>query len=398
MLSAERPYPLHGGGAYRTASLLHYFAQFADIDLILLAEDAHEAPVPAGILRSQHVITLPKHIKTIGERYKRNIARAIRGVPPLIDRLAGQEAEIKRLLAGKHYDLAIVEHFWCAPYLETLKPYCGETVLDLHNVESVLHRSCAKIDTPLIALGQLRFAAAAEKLEKQWLPGYSRVMVTSEADALRVQELAPGARTIVYPNALPCREKPQVPEKPLIVFAANFEYHPNIDAVRFLADEIWPLVREKHPELTLRLVGRGNKFVRHLITDTTGIEFSGPIPDTLPEVAAATAVVAPLRAGSGTRIKILEAWAAGRAVIATPLAAEGLEARDGSNILLGSAAGEVALQLCRAVEDRHLRERLGSAGRHLFEDRYSWPAAWRNLSVYNNFANRPTADGYTGII
>lgn len=398
MLSAERPYPLHGGGAYRTASLLHYFSQFADVDLILLAEEPHEAPVPAGVLRSQSVLTLPRHIKTIGERYKRNIIRAVRGVPPLIDRLAGQELALQQLLRGKHYSLGIVEHFWCAPYVETLVPHCAETVLDLHNVESVLHRSCARIDSPLIALGQLRFAAASEKLEKYWLPKYSRILVTSAADATKVRALAPTANMLVYPNALPCRETPRVEERPSIVFAANFEYHPNIDAVRFLADEIWPIVRQKHPELTLRLVGRGNRFVRHLITEPNAIEFTGPVPDTLPEVAAAMAVVAPLRAGSGTRIKILEAWAAGRAVVATPLAAEGLEAVAETSILLASDAQGIAAQICRAVEDPELRRNLGNAGRSLFESHYSWPAAWENLSVYNTFANQSTSGGYTGAI
>ena len=129
---------------------------------------------------------------------------------------------------------------------------------------------------------------------------------------------------------------------PRVVFSGNFEYHPNIDAVAFLVREIWPLVRRVYPELRLRLVGRGDRFIRHLLpsgpVEQTGIEVTGPLPDAGAEIAQACIVVAPLRAGSGTRIKILEAWAAARCVVATPLAAEGLAAEDGVNIALASGA------------------------------------------------------------
>src|ERR1700728_4560684 len=94
-LSPEPPYPLNGGGAFRTASLLHYFARFAQVDLILLSANGRPALLPPGLVRSQQVIALPHHNTGVAARYLRNTSRAIRGVPPLIDRFAGLSASIE---------------------------------------------------------------------------------------------------------------------------------------------------------------------------------------------------------------------------------------------------------------------------------------------------------------
>src|ERR1700690_577302 len=96
MLSPEPPYPLNGGGAFRTASLLHYFARFANVDLILLSQSGTPALLPPGLVRNQHVIPLPKHNSSVVARYFRNARRAIHGVPPLIDRLTGLDDAIKQ--------------------------------------------------------------------------------------------------------------------------------------------------------------------------------------------------------------------------------------------------------------------------------------------------------------
>src|SRR5579871_6663036 len=89
ILSPEPPYPLHGGGAYRIASLMHYFARFAQVDLVLISDSGKPAQLPPGLVRSQHVIPLPHHSRSTSARWLRNTRRAIGGVPPLIDRVAG---------------------------------------------------------------------------------------------------------------------------------------------------------------------------------------------------------------------------------------------------------------------------------------------------------------------
>jgi glycosyltransferase involved in cell wall biosynthesis len=395
MLSPEPPYPLQGGGAFRTASLLNYFARFAAVDLIFISETGLPAPLPPGLVRSQTVIPLPRHSRRFAARVLRNASRAIRGVPPLIHRLAGLELPLERAIGNNRYDLGIVEHFWCAPYLDSLRASCAETVLDLHNVESVLHERCAAVSRGLIGAGHRRFASASRKLELALLPRYSAVLAASEEDARMARKIAPGARVQVYPNALPWVETPHLPELPRIVFSANFEYHPNIDAVRFLVREIWPQVKRRHPDLHLRLVGRGDQFIRRLLPRDSGIDTSGPVPDALAEIAQAQIVVAPLRAGSGTRVKILEAWAAARAVVATPLAAEGLNAVDGVNIALAPDAAAFASAIDRILGDSALKNDLSLAGRRSFEAQYCWPAAWAKLDLNLQLMKRHALNGYT---
>jgi glycosyltransferase involved in cell wall biosynthesis len=351
--------------------------------------------VPPGLLRSQIVIPLPVHRTGTVARYLRNARRAFQGVPPLIDRLRGHNAELAQALAGKHYDLGIVEHFWCAPYLDEIAGACDQTVLDLHNIESVLHARSAQTSHGLVAAGQKRFARCSQELEKNLLPGYTFVLATSHADAATARSLAPKARVAVYPNALPLRPVPDVPEEPVVVFPANFEYHPNIDAVDFLVSSIWPEVRKRCPDLRLRLVGRGDKFIRHLLPSGLDIETTGPIDDALSAIAAARIVIAPLRSGSGTRIKILEAWAAARPVIATSLAAEGLDCQNGRDLIIADEGPEFGASIARLNTDPPRRAAFSVHGRRLFEERYTWEAAWRALDDIRLMQVTGTGHRYT---
>jgi glycosyltransferase involved in cell wall biosynthesis len=398
---------LHGGGQYRTASLVHYFSGFAQVDLILFSQSGTPALLPPGLVRSQTVIPLPKHGKGTLERYTRNARRALLGVPPLIDRLSGLGPAITSAIGGHRYDLGIIEHFWLAPYVAELSAACNRTLLDLHNVESMLHRSCAKADTGLVRAGHKRFAGVSRKLEANLLPRFGTVLTASESDQTIARRIAPGARIEVYPNALPAagtsgKEISAQSGPPVVVFSGNFEYHPNIDAVGFLLREIWPEVRRQRPDLRLRLVGRGDSFIRHLLPDglppECGIEVTGPVPDARAEIAFATVVIAPLRMGSGTRIKILEGWAAARAVIATPLAAEGLAIRDGQNIVIAESPDAFAKAILRLVGDAGERKRLADHGKRIFEFHYTWEAAWRRLDGYLQVTRPAELSRYTGTI
>jgi glycosyltransferase involved in cell wall biosynthesis len=394
ILSPEPPYPLNGGGAFRIASLLHYFTRFASVDLILFSESGNPATVPPGLLRSQTVIPLPHHSRDTIARYIRNTRRAIQGIPPLIDRLAGHNEEIAQAVSGKRYDLGIVEHLWAAPYLKEISAACAHTVLDLHNIESILHERCAATSHGLIGAGQKRFAHCAHELEKNLLPQYSMVFTTSKKDAALATEIAPNANLAVYPNALPETPAPLIPEQPVVVFSGNFEYHPNIDAVDFLMSSIWPEVHRQCPDLRLRLVGRGDRFIRHLLPSGFNVEVTGPVENTLPEIAAARIVIAPLRTGSGTRIKILEAWAAARPVVATSLAAEGLECLGDRDVIIANGGKDFGTAIAALNADPGRRVSISVNGRRLFEQNYTWQASWKTLDA-TLAKGTSTADRYT---
>lgn len=383
-LAPEAPYPMTGGGPLRSASLLEYLARRYAVDVVVFREPGATDPCasfPSGIARSLHVIDLPRHGRHPAARALRNMGRIIRRVPPLVDRFAGFGDDIGGALAGRRYRVAVVEHFWCAPYWEQVAPLAERTVLDMHNIESVLHARCARAGRPAERSVHGLFEGACRALEEVWLPRYSLLLAASEVDARALGAIAPGASVATYPNALPLRPVPPHEEQEVVVFSANFGYHPNISAVRFFREAIWPRLAARWPGLRWRLVGKNRECVARFTSGDPRIEATGPVEDAVAEIARARVAVAPLLAGSGTRLKILEAWAAGVPVVSTVLGAEGLPVRDGEHLLLADDPSQFCEAVTALLASAPLRRRLGDAGRRLFEREFTWEAAWSRLDL-----------------
>ncbi|MBX9601895.1 MAG: glycosyltransferase family 4 protein [Bryobacteraceae bacterium] len=380
LLTPEAPYPMAGGGAIRTASLVEYLGRRYQLDVILFEEpDSTATAFPPGLVRNLLRIPLPPHGRSVLARGLRNARRLLRGAPPLADRFSGFDSQIAAALNGARYRTAVIEHFWCAPYLHALSPHAGAVILDLHNVESELHLTKASASRGPMRFAFRRFAGAYRALEEKLLPDFARVLVTSPEDEARVRAIAPSSSTAVYPNALPVHPLPAREEEDCIAFSGNLGYHPNVDAVRFFRREIWPLLRGAHPGLRWNIIGKNPGYVRPEAASDPRIRLTGPVPDALEALASAKVCVVPLRSGSGTRFKILEAWAAGRAVVSTPLGAEGLGATSGRELLLAQDPASFAAAVSRLLASPGLRREIAEAGRRLYCERYTWPAAWQSL-------------------
>jgi polysaccharide biosynthesis protein PslH len=243
----------------------------------------------------------------------------------------------------------------------------------------VLHARCAAVEGGPLAWAHRVFGAASLDLERELLPRFSQVLTTSERDAELVRGIAPAARVTVYPNAIPFTPLPPPGDEEAIVFSGNMKYHPNISAVRFFRSEVWPLLRARWPGLVWRLVGKNPDAVRRFTAGDSRIQVVGPVEDAVRELARARAAVVPLLTGSGTRVKILEAWAAGLPVISTTLGAEGLPVTDGEHLLLADGGQGFAGAVTRLLTCSSLRQRLGFAGRLLLEKEFTWEAAWKKL-------------------
>jgi len=383
-LSPQTPYPVIGGGPLRSASLLEYLARRFSVHGIVFREPGDSDPalaIPAGLVDKLDVVDLPYHSKQPLARALRNMSRIVRNRPPLLDRFSGFQDEIAKLLAGQHYDVAIIEHFWCAPYIVQLRPCSREVILDLHNIESVWHQTLAASESPARALALRRFATASVALERKWLPQFDRLLVTSQEDLERVRNIVPDSNITVYPNALPYVEAPPREERNEIVFSGNLEYAPNISAVRFFRERVWPMLRSRWPNLRWKIIGKNPEAIRSVVAGDARIELTGFVENALTSLAQAQVAIVPLLAGSGTRVKILEAWAAGTAVVSTTLGAEGLECRDGEHLILADGPDNFANAVSNLLESSADRARIGSAGRRLFEQNYTWPAAWRKLDA-----------------
>jgi len=383
-LTPEVPYPLAGGGALRSASLLEYLARTYQVDVITFRQPGTADPArqfPAGRTRRVAVIDLPPHGRGLAARGLRNAIRVVRRVPPLVDRFTGFEEQVAAAVEGESYEIGVVEHFWCASYWSQVAPVCRRTVLDLHNIESILHTRCAAVETGPEGLAHRVFARSALERERTWLPRFSEILTTSEPDAEAVRERAPGTRVTVYPNAIPLPPLPAGEGDFAVVFSGNLEYHPNVSAVRFFRQEVWPQLRERWPALVWRLVGKNPDAVRQWIGGDDRIEARGAVADAISELARAQIAVAPILAGSGTRLKILEAWGAGLPVVSTRLGAEGLPVEDGRDLLLADGGVEFANAVTRLIERKDLRQQLGQAGRRLLESQFTWEKAWESLCL-----------------
>jgi glycosyltransferase involved in cell wall biosynthesis len=184
----------------------------------------------------------------------------------------------------------------------------------------------------------------------------------------------------VYRNALPEIPLPFAAEEQVIAFSGNFEYHPNIQAVRFLVKDIWPQLAERFPTLTLRLIGRNPHAITAYLNGSVRIETTGPVEDAVAELAKVQVAIVPLLSGSGTRLKILEAWAAARPVVATSLGAEGLGARTETDIVLADTPDGFVASVAELLSSEERRRRIGCAGRHTYEKGFTWETAWQSLT------------------
>jgi glycosyltransferase involved in cell wall biosynthesis len=381
-VAPEAPYPAIGGGSLRAASLVEFLAHNHRVHLVLFREPGAPDPavaIPEGRVARVDVIDLPFHSKTSSARIARNLSRVLRGVPPLVDRFAGFGDRLRELIAAKHYDFAILDHFWCAPYVEQVRPHARRVLVDLTDVDSAWHESMAERARFFEAAAHRRFATAARRLEQRLLRQFDGILVTSEHDAEQIRPMVPGSTITIYPNALPEVPAPTREERSGIAFSGNLEYAPNIEAIRFFRDRIWPQIRPR-PGLKWRIIGKNAHAIHDLVAGDPQVEITGFVEDAIATLASAQIAVAPVLSGSGTRVKILEAWAAATPVVSTTVGAQGLIIKNGEDLVVADDPREFAVIISQLLDCPAERHRIGWHGRAVYERCYTWRAAWERLA------------------
>ncbi|MEZ5399654.1 MAG: glycosyltransferase [Bryobacteraceae bacterium] len=361
----------------RTAALLQFLRRRYVVDAVFFAQTGDPDPleaIPPGVIATARTVRLPAHGRGLAHRAARNALRWLRGIPPLNDRFGRFATEIQAFLDGRRWDLAVIEHSWCAPYAPLLRAYAATLILNLHNVESELHRRCAVTEPGATRYFHRRFAQRARSLEAQLLPDFDLVLATSEEDRALACGIAPAARFAIYPNTVPLREVHATARRQ-IVFSGNLEYHPNRTGVAWFARHVWPRIRDRHRDIEWVLVGKNPDSVRPFVQGPR-VRLTGEVEDALPEIASSIAAIAPLRSGSGTRIKILEAWSAGVPVVSTAVGAEGLPAE---GVLLAEDPDGFANAVTRLVESERLRAQIASRASEIFNRDFTWEAGWAVL-------------------
>ncbi|HXI22114.1 MAG TPA: glycosyltransferase, partial [Gemmatimonadales bacterium] len=287
------------------------------------------------------------------------------------------------LTAAPAPDLVHLESLDLHGYLDQLPP--GVPVACTHhNIESELLRARSGAVRSVLTARYLRHQAGlVEAVERRLTPRLALNVVVSDADAGRLHALAPEARVVVVPNGVDTdrlRPAPETEERDgRVVFVGPTYAFQNRDAVDYLVSDIWPRVLAARPGATLELVGRGPAADLDRYARVPGVIVAGHVADLGAALARAQCAVAPIRVGGGTRLKILDGWAAGRAVVSTAVGCEGLRALDGENLLVRDRPEEFAEGVVRILTDAVLRRRLGRAARDTAERFYGWPALGAGL-------------------
>ncbi|HEX4127538.1 MAG TPA: glycosyltransferase family 4 protein [Acidimicrobiales bacterium] len=280
-------------------------------------------------------------------------------------------AEAVRSAAGEEpLDLLQVEYQQLVPLARHI--LAKTSVLDLHNVESALVDSYARARRGVPALLFRAEAAALRRQERRTIGTFDHVVVVSEQERGR---LTAAARSVlVCPNGRePSAVLPPSPE-PTVAFVATMGWAPNVDAAVWLSREIWPLVTARVPEARLLLVGRDPA---QAVRDLAGpnVDVTGTVPDVAPYLAQARVVVAPLRAGGGTRLKIMEALDAGRPVVATTVGCEGMEDLVGRGVVVADSATALAGAIAGLLDAPDRATALGLAGHDAVKAEHTWDVA-----------------------
>jgi glycosyltransferase involved in cell wall biosynthesis len=259
--------------------------------------------------------------------------------------------------------------------------------LDEHNIEYDIVKRTAGV-----AAGAIRRAYSAiewRKVRREERHAWSHLdgcTLTSARDQELLLADEPEARTAVVPNGVDLdffrvspRTAPREP-KTLLFFGA-IDYYPNTDAVLFFLRDVFPELVRRYPTLRLCIVGR--KPPQSIVDQrSANVEVTGVVDDVRPWIDRADAVIVPLRVGGGTRLKILEAMAMGKAVVSTALGAEGLDVVPERDLLAADDAAAFVTQICRLLDDPGLGWRVGAAARRLVTSRYSWRTAVERLSGF----------------
>lgn len=387
-LSQCLPYPPHSGVANRTFNILRQLQREFEVYLLAFSRRNHQPDDPSRAAAQQALLALLSGVyDPILIPSERGLARRIwchirsSTLAKPYTYYEYSDPRFAALLAAGLQQVAPalvhVDSLDLYRWLDYLAPY--PVAVTHHSVESELLRARARYLQPAILRPYLRYQAALiERVERRFSPLVHLNVMMSDTDAERLRRLAPAARTLTVPNGVDIEALRPVPEAEIIpgrvVFLGPTYMFPNKDAVEFFLAEMWSAIRRSEPGATFEIIGKASAVDRDRYAGVEGVIPRGYVTDIRPYLGRAACSVVPIRVGGGTRLKILDAWAMGKAVVSTSVGCEGLGAVDGENILIRNEPGGFTSAVLAVLRDEQLRRRLGQGGRATVERNYSWDA------------------------
>lgn len=379
MVCGHLPWPSTGAST-RDYHLLKALGQRHDVTLLALAD-------PGEIAAHLDLSPLKAHAREVrvfprpasGSKRLRQLRALMRGQSSVLthNTIPALQDALDDLTAHETYDAVLYESVQLANY--HLPPDVA-TVIDEHNIEyELLERTRQNEPIGLRKLYSWLEGAYVKRAEIARWRQASAVLVTSDRECDAVATHAPAIPYAVVPNGVDidyfaCEqsESDGSDSAQQIIFTGTMNYFPNVNGAMFFARQCWPIIRERAPNATWNLVGRSPAASVADLAELPGVTVTGGVPDMRPYLSSATIAIAPLRIGAGTRLKILEALAMGKAVVTTSIGCEGLAVRDGEHVIIADDPEAFALAIVALLHDPARRRALGGAGRRLVETEYSW--------------------------
>jgi polysaccharide biosynthesis protein PslH len=360
--------PLDTGGKLRSYNILRHLS--AGHQLTYLSyyggqrDAAYEQEIVA-VIPGTVAVHIATRDSTPLEHYLDYARRFFSSAPYAVSRFTHPQvrALLTPWISDRRFDVAVCD--FLATVLNFPSHLATPTALFQHNVESILWRRRAETEIQWInrLISKIEYAKI-RRFEPAQVRRFHHVIAVSAADRDAMRSMVDASRISVVPTGVDLSQyqydPKATPSGPLVVFTGSMDWRPNIDGVEFFCKEIWPLILAKIPAARFRIVGRDpHPRVKDLASDS--IEVTGRVPSIVDHLRQAAVFVVPLRIGGGTRIKIYEAMAVGKATVSTTVGAEGLDVRHDRDILLVDDPVRFAEAVVSVLQDENLRRRLEAA-------------------------------------
>lgn len=385
-LSPRQCWPPRSGAKLRDYYFARALAQQASVSYAYFIDRGSAPLSEAELPFCRHIVGVPKPRAYSALK----IVRGLTGRWPL-PVLNYTSPEMLQAVAGlarrERYDLVHLDSIHMVGYLDALKQMLGPAlpiVYNWHNIESeLMRRYSAVVKAPARRIYSAWTARQLNRLEHSILRSGFGHVVCSEREQGELHKMENSARIAVIPNGVDTAyfAGAESGRRHRIVFVGLMSYHANIEAAVTFTRNVWPRLRDHLPGYTLTLVGANPVPAVTALRDVPGVEVTGTVPDLRPYYNQALAAIIPLRTGGGTRLKILEAMAAGVPVVSTAIGAEGLSVEPGKNILLADVDDcETWVRALTGLADSEPRRReLTSAALQLVSDKYDWNSLGESL-------------------
>jgi polysaccharide biosynthesis protein PslH len=384
------PYPPKAGFLLRSYNLLRELTRYHTVDLAAFVQEgwvrALFPTLEEGLQESRReletfcgtVTFLP--IESQRYRWGRPataLRSLVNGSSYAANWLAGSAARsaIARQIATAHYDLVHFDAVALLPY-RSLAVDVRKSLMH-HNVESHMLLRRAENSTNLIGRQYFRHEGRKlQEMERRTAPEFDVHITCSELDSERLRRIVPAANIAAIPNGVDCdyfvSSRP-VPRAGSLIFVGSMNWYPNVDAMRFFLQEVWPQLKQRVPAVTLDIVGsQPPESLVRLAQSHPGVTVHGYVPDVRPLLDSAALVICPIRDGGGTKLKLLDAFAMMKCVVAHPIACEGIDALPGRDVIHASTPEDFVAAILALLADEERRLQVGRAARDLVEKHYSF--------------------------